>query len=198
VDRCNKTFNTRRRCDRPDSVDGSRLSVAAFCSNHPEPCRSGMNTRRATRPRRAPAGSGGAYFASKRSGPRWCTARLTTMSDHNATGSRATPADTGRGRRPGQRWFPTARTYHTNERSSAPGAARPGDHLGTTRHAHSWTTPTSAHRPPPHLDQAYQRERLARSSGGQVCCLRLLTPTTDTDGPDIMSPGRSGPGCPRR
>ena len=39
------------------------------------------------------------------------------MPDHNVTGTGPTLTDSGRGRRPGQRWFPTAGTYLTSEGS---------------------------------------------------------------------------------
>ncbi len=39
------------------------------------------------------------------------------MPDHNVTGTGPTSTDSGRGRRPGQRWFPTAGTYLTSEES---------------------------------------------------------------------------------
>src|SRR5450755_4770592 len=40
-----------------------------------------------------------------------CFRMVTTMPDHNEVGSRRTRTDGGRGKRPGQRRFPTAWTY---------------------------------------------------------------------------------------
>jgi hypothetical protein len=44
-------------------------------------------------------------------------------------------------------------------------SSRPGDHLGTTRHASDRTISMSAHSALPHCDRTDQRKRLARSPG---------------------------------
>jgi hypothetical protein len=70
--------------------------------------------------------------------------------------------------------------------------SRPGDHLGTTRHACDRTTSMSAHPPLPHCDWTDQRKRLARSPGGQgVAGSNPAVPTSGCRS-EAASPGRRG------